>query len=314
MINLIKFAEQGDADSQFELGVRYANGDGVTQDYAKAAFWFEKAARQGHETAQYNIAQCYEKELGVVQNYSIAFRWYERAGEQGDIDAIANMALYYYLGQGIPKDYEKAVYYWEISANGGNSRACYNLGICHRDGTGVWKDLYEAEKWLLKAQELGHPKASHTLEQMKRVNSSKCEVRNNKLDLVLKSTHHQRYQNEIPVMGSQYCNRMIKIEHKTFKEMFNGLDVTPKEGFIVTMWNTDIEPPTQHMQPKLMEMVYSDNEEIWLKGVTLKTMGNIIHDYTDYGITLHLRNRNVVKCTLHLHDRDVDIEYDEFTR
>ena len=47
MINLIKFAEQGDADSQFELGVRYANGDGVTQDYAKAAFWFEKAARQG---------------------------------------------------------------------------------------------------------------------------------------------------------------------------------------------------------------------------------------------------------------------------
>ena len=35
-------------------------------------------------------------------------------------------------------------------------------------------------------------------------------------DLVLKSTHHQRYQNGIPVMGSQYCNRTIKIENKEF--------------------------------------------------------------------------------------------------
>ncbi len=51
------------------------------------------------------------------------------------------------------------------------------------------------------------------------------------VDLVLKSTHHQRYQNGVPVMGAQYCNRTIKIENKVFKEMFNGLEVTPKDGF-----------------------------------------------------------------------------------
>ena len=37
-------------------------------------------------------------------------------------------------------------------------------------------------------------------------------------DLVLNSTHHQRYQNGIPVMGPQYCNRMIKIENKIFEK------------------------------------------------------------------------------------------------
>lgn len=134
------------------------------------------------------------------------------------------------------------------------------------------------------------------------------------VDLVLKSTHHQRYQNGVPVMGAQYCNRTIKIENKVFKEMFNGLEVTPKDGFIVTMWNMDTLTPVQQMQPKLMEMVADMGDKILLRGVTLKTNGIVAFDNKDYGMTLHLRNRNVVKCVLHIYDRGIDIEYDEFTK
>ena len=131
------------------------------------------------------------------------------------------------------------------------------------------------------------------------------------VDLVLKSTHHQ---NGVPVMGAQYCNRTIKIENKVFKEMFNGLEVTPKDGFLVTMWNMDTLTPVQQMQPKLMEMVADMGDKILLRGVTLKTNGIVAFDNKDYGMTLHLRNRNVVKCVLHIYDRGVDIEYDEFTK
>lgn len=134
------------------------------------------------------------------------------------------------------------------------------------------------------------------------------------VDLVLKSTHHQRYQNGVPVMGAQYCNRTIKIENKVFKEMFNGLEVIPKDGFLVTMWNMDTLTPVQQMQPKLMEMVADMGDKILLRGVTLKTNGIVAFDNKDYGMTLHLRNRNVVKCVLHIYDRGVDIEYDEFTK
>ena len=130
------------------------------------------------------------------------------------------------------------------------------------------------------------------------------------VDLVLKSTHHQRYHNGIPVMGPQYCSRTIKIENKVFKDMFNGLDVNPKEGLLVTMWNMDMPTPTQQMQPKLMVMVADTGDKIELRGVQLKAMGVVAYDNKDYGITLHLRNRNVVKCTLHMYDRGVDIEYD----
>ncbi len=314
MRNLIRLAEHGDIDAQFELGVIYAHGKGVNQDYGKAVFWFQKAAQQGHMTAQYNIAQCYEKELGVCQNYALAFYWYQKAAEQGDVDAMTNIALYYYLGQGTHKDYEEAVEWWEKSANLGDARACFNLGICFRDGTGVWKNLYEAESWFIKANELGHPQAAHALEQMKRLHYAKNEVKGDKLDLILKSTHHQRYQNGMPVKGSQYCNRQIKIEHKIFKDMFDGLEVMPREGFLITMLNTDVEPPVQHMQPKMMEMVYNHGDEILLKGVMIKAMGYVAHNDTDYGITLYLKNRNVVKCVLHMYDRGVDIEYDEFTK
>ena len=314
MENLIRWARFGDVDAQFELGVKYFFGKDVRLDYSQAFIWFQKAAQQGHGTAQYNLAQCYEKELGVAQDYFLALYWYQKSAAQGDVDAMTNIALYHYLGQGTPQDYEEAVRWWEKSASLGDGKACFNLGICYRDGTGVWQDLEEAEMWLLKAEELGHPKASHTLEQMKRLHWGKYEIRNDRLDLVLKSTRHQRFQNDIPVMGAQHCNRKIKIEHKIFKEMFNGLDVNPKEGYLVTMWNTDMEPPTQHMQPKMMEMVYDTGDKILLQGVALKALGRVMHNDKDYGITLHLENRNVIKCVLHMYDREVDIEYDNFTK
>lgn len=40
-------AEQGNADSQNQLGLMYYNGDSITQSDEKAAYWFRKAAVQG---------------------------------------------------------------------------------------------------------------------------------------------------------------------------------------------------------------------------------------------------------------------------
>ena len=45
-------AEQGDADAQFNLGVMYAYGVGVPQDFLPAYVWFSAAAAQGLENAR----------------------------------------------------------------------------------------------------------------------------------------------------------------------------------------------------------------------------------------------------------------------
>ena len=43
------------ADYQFNLGLKYDNGDGVEQDKQKAIEWYSKAAHQGHVNAQFYL-------------------------------------------------------------------------------------------------------------------------------------------------------------------------------------------------------------------------------------------------------------------
>ena len=67
----------------------YSAGLGVSQDYAKAKEWYEKAAAQGEVFAQYNLGEMYELGKGVAQDYAKAREWYEKAAAQGFEDAVA---------------------------------------------------------------------------------------------------------------------------------------------------------------------------------------------------------------------------------
>jgi len=48
LADLRKLADQGDADAQCQMGVRYHSGEGVPHDDAQAVQWFLRAAEQGH--------------------------------------------------------------------------------------------------------------------------------------------------------------------------------------------------------------------------------------------------------------------------
>ncbi|WP_143226598.1 tetratricopeptide repeat protein, partial [Actibacterium pelagium] len=79
-----KAAEQGHASAQFNLGVTYYNGDGVTQDYAEAAKWYRKAAEQGDASAQNNLAKMYYNGFGVIQDNIYAHMWANIAASLGN--------------------------------------------------------------------------------------------------------------------------------------------------------------------------------------------------------------------------------------
>jgi hypothetical protein len=57
-------AEAGDSDSQLYPGHFYANGDGIDQDYARAAAWYRKAAEQGNSRAGITWDFCMKAALG----------------------------------------------------------------------------------------------------------------------------------------------------------------------------------------------------------------------------------------------------------
>ena len=52
-----KSAEQGDAEAQYNLGMMYANGNGVAEDQWEAVVWLRKAAKQGHKAARNELAK-----------------------------------------------------------------------------------------------------------------------------------------------------------------------------------------------------------------------------------------------------------------
>ena len=84
-------SEQGYADAQFNLGLLYANGEGVPQDMAHAAELFQKAAEQGHVDAQNNLGALYFTGEGVERNENKAIEWFEKAADQGNEEARANL-------------------------------------------------------------------------------------------------------------------------------------------------------------------------------------------------------------------------------
>ena len=77
-------AEQGNASAQLNLGVMYANGEGVLEDDAEAVRWYRLAAEQGESFAQFNLGVMYDNGEGVPEDDAEAVRWYRLAAEQGE--------------------------------------------------------------------------------------------------------------------------------------------------------------------------------------------------------------------------------------
>ena len=107
----LKKAEQGNDKAQYSLGLMYAKGQGVAQDYKQATYWFTKAAELGGVAAQYILGLMYANGHGVAQDYKQAFYWYIKAAGQGHVDAQAGLGAKYFLGQGVPQNY-KFSYVW----------------------------------------------------------------------------------------------------------------------------------------------------------------------------------------------------------
>jgi len=72
---LEQMAERGNADAQFELGIRYLGGEGLEKDEKKAAEWLQKGAVQGHLPSMNALGTVYETGAGVAKDEKKAFEW-----------------------------------------------------------------------------------------------------------------------------------------------------------------------------------------------------------------------------------------------
>ena len=109
-------AEQGDAEAQLQLGMRFAEGDGVIQNDKEAAKWLALAAKQGLAEAEYQYGLALLRGRGVVQDYKAAFKWIEKPAQRGYARAQYSLGELYRYGTGTAPDKARAYLWFNLAA------------------------------------------------------------------------------------------------------------------------------------------------------------------------------------------------------
>lgn len=86
-------AEHGYVDAEAELGQRYEFGEGIEQNYARAAYWFQKAAEHvpnlgGAGQGRNSLGSLYLDGLGVPKDYVQAYMWFSLAGADKNLGSV----------------------------------------------------------------------------------------------------------------------------------------------------------------------------------------------------------------------------------
>ena len=146
---MVAFANKGDAEAQYHVGMMYNNGIGTQQDPKQAFEWFKKstasndplgayklgcyyagqfagvvatdpdealkyklvAAKAGYALAQHDVANLYDRR----GNSEEALKWWKRAGDQGYPGALFGLSRLYSAGKGAPKDLSLSYAYFKLS-------------------------------------------------------------------------------------------------------------------------------------------------------------------------------------------------------
>ena len=153
-------ALKGDPTAAYEVGVRFAEGKGVPQNYDEAAKWYDRAARAGVVPAIFRLGTFYEKGLSVTRDTDIARRYYLQAAERGSAKAMHNLAVLDADGGGKGADYRSASQWFRKAADRGVADSQFNLGILYARGIGVEQNLAESFKWFSLAAAQGDADAA----------------------------------------------------------------------------------------------------------------------------------------------------------
>jgi uncharacterized protein len=140
-------AERGNPTAANNLGVMYANGNKVPQDFAEAKKWFLFASEHGNPAGEFNLGFAYEHGQGTPVDLPEAVKWYHSAADHNVAVAKLQLATMYRVGKGVPHDDVEAVRLLRSAALQGLPMAQVLLGSYYIDGIGVQSDDSLGYQW-----------------------------------------------------------------------------------------------------------------------------------------------------------------------
>lgn len=151
-------------EAQHDLAALYTAGQaGVTQNYERAVFWFQKAASQNIANAAYNLGVLYQQGLGQPQDLLRALDWYRRAAQLGHPEAQYNLGIAYIEGVGTRYNPNMAAAFFKQAAMSGIIEAAYNLGLILENGLLGEVRTDDALKWYRAAADQGSAESAEAL-------------------------------------------------------------------------------------------------------------------------------------------------------
>lgn len=94
-------------DSQYNLGMMYLKGLGLTENYKEAQKLFKPLAEKGNSSAQYSLGMC-QLDSGN-ENYKEGEKWLIKAALQGHLKAQYSLGRRYKEGRNLEKNDKKAI-------------------------------------------------------------------------------------------------------------------------------------------------------------------------------------------------------------
>jgi TPR repeat protein len=187
---LVPLADSGDADAQYVLGLMYAGGHGVDQNFYNAGRMYRQAGEQGHVGAQVNLGSLLENCRGNGGcNREDAAAWYRRAADQGDAIAQYNLGVMYGIGRGVVKNEWDAKTLFRRSAERGYAPAQYNLAVTYERGMGGPMDRVAAYAWYDQASRGGYEEGNIGREKIIASLSADEFANAKKLSLLLRESY-----------------------------------------------------------------------------------------------------------------------------
>jgi hypothetical protein len=152
------------------LGSLYAQGNGVTQDRAKAFALYSKACAAGDSVGCGDLGQAYENGDAVGKDAGRAKEFYARedsilhsACDGGDLIECMNLGVQYGAGRGVAEDDAQAVSYFRKACDGGSPDGCERLGNSYFNGQGIDKNYRSAADFYKRSCDGGDSSACNSL-------------------------------------------------------------------------------------------------------------------------------------------------------
>lgn len=171
---LEKLAASGDAEAQRKCGIYYFYGTSVSKDYAKALYWFKKAAAVRDGISCYFLGLMNWRGYGISVNLKEAHKYLNYAADHDVADAYYALGTLYLFGHGTPRDEVKAISFFKKYLNKYSDKpndkyaiiANYYIGITYVINYEKKKDtenIYEGIRYLTFAANQDYYEACYAL-------------------------------------------------------------------------------------------------------------------------------------------------------